>query len=799
MKKRLLGIIAMLLTGLFVNAKNPQNYYANKAEESRSVGRYEDAIDYARQEIIDYENNPNGYFQASLSYYALQQPGQSLSMINKAIDKSKKDKNLSVKCYMTKSTILQEMGDTIQAVQALADGLKRNPKNYDLLIEHARLLSSIDSKKALSDLQKAKKLDPTEPRSYLYTAYLYTTDGKYKDALDEITKAISLDSTMPYSYALRGKILQHLGYSPDWIKDCLHSIELERDPYAGLGIILLAGTESSKDRLAVLKEIDDVKARNKVFHQLQADLLYEWGQYSDAAKCYDELIKSGLTESKNYYFLADCQNRLGHIIDAYTTASMGLDKYPDELTLQYLKAQIGVLAGKGAEVLGILNSLISQSPENDAFYVEKGKALMSLGRYSDAVEPFATAVMLSSNVLNKMYYGDALRLSGNTLKADSEYNDILRKTEDEITKEGQLPQYVYAMAFSGLGNKDRAISSIKLFVKDNPSAETQFLPSVYSRLGLKSEAIAALKAYTAENKWNALFDLYSYNFHILHPEASFAELLSDHGVKTTFNETTKLLEHIPDNIFTTAGVSSLEDAKDILADNPSDWLEAINKLCPIDIGLGGKIVSVDFEEKSRTVQYNCVISPLVFNFNLTNGNALYKKKKEDVFALGFLSNNPKIANLGLTTIYHIKASDNSGESDLIISPARIKDLKMKMQSQDEIDKLMLDFWLEEDSLMIPDNPMAPDAAVELDGSILTYTYPMPEDDGTMSRIELFKSDVKDQLSNLIKDASMQNRLPVYIRQDITLRFIYKGKTTGKCIDFVFTPEELTTYLQKEYE
>lgn len=793
MKLRIIILISFLVPVISLLAKNPLNYYASKAEEALSMGRYEDALDYARQEIIDYDKNPNGYYQAAISLYTLQQPGQALSMLDKALERAKKDKHLAAQCYLAKTGLLKEMGDTIQAINALNDGIKLDGKNVDLLVERASTLIGSDNKTALKDLQKIKKLASSDPRGYIYMAYLLVDEENYKDALDEITRAIALDNSMAYSYGLRGLILQKLGYSPDWIRDCLKSYDLDNE--SSLGVILLASEEDANVREQIINEIETKRTSLNGYYKLEADLLYTWNAFPLAGKAYEEMINLGLADAMTYYYLGDCQKRLGFVIDAYATASQGLDKYPNDLALKYMKAQIGVLAGKGDEVLGILNSLIAESPEADALYAEKGRAYMSLGRYGEAVEPFNTAVILNPSALNKMYYGDALRLSGNTINANSEYNDILRMSENTITEEGQVPQYMYAMAYSGLGQKKDAIAAIKTLSKDYPSAEISYLPCIYSRLGSKAEAIAALKAYTKENKWNALFDLYTYNFHPLHSEQTFIDLLADNDVKTRYNQTTNLLEYAPDGLNISSGGTSIEEAMAVIADNPKDWVRAYNQLCPIDMGVGGQIVSVEYNEATQTITETCVTNPILFNFKLVNSNLTYKQKKEDVIALGLITQNPEIANLGVTFKYIFKAPDGSEQTTFTLTSNKMKTLLRKSKSQEEVDKMMLDFWCEEETLMFPENPMTPDATVSLSGNTLTYTYPTTESDGSFSRIELFKSELRNQLASFFNDPSMRNRIPVYVRQNITLKFTYKGKETGKTVDIEFAPSVLATYLK----
>lgn len=437
---------------------------------------------------------------------------------------------------------------------------------------------------------------------------------------------------MSYSYGLRGLILQQLGQSPYWIRDCLKSYEL--DPDAAVGLSNIVGVQDEKVREQIIEEIERERSPSNGYYKLEADLLYTWNAYDRAAKTYKDMIGLGLAKPETYYYLSDCQERLGNPIDAYSTASEGLDKFPNESSLMLMKAHIGILTGHGADVLAILESLISQSPEDFSLYLEKGKALMSLGRYSEAVEPFSMAVILKPTALNKMYYGDALRLSDDKMKADSEYNDILKMSETDIANEEQIPQSMYAMVYSGLGDIDKAIAAVKDLSGKLPDVEISSMPLLYARAGMKSKAIDALKKYSNEAEWSALSDLYSYNFYNLHSEPEFAKLMASNGVNTRYNDTTHLLEYVPEDLYHSAGGTPLGEVMNLLANNPANWVEEVNKLCPIDMGAAGQIVSVAFDNQVKIVSINYVSDPEMINFKLINSSPSYKKKNEDIIMLG---------------------------------------------------------------------------------------------------------------------------------------------------------------------
>lgn len=793
MKRVKLIIVFALLVGFSSVAKNVQNYYANKAEEALATGRYEDALEYARQEIYDYEKNANGYYQAALSLCALNKPGQAMSMLNKAIDLSKKNKLLAAQCYWTKAELLNQEGDSIEANKMLEKAIKLDPKNVNLLFQHAYQITYSDPQRALKELEKAKKLSPYDPRCYYYTAFLLTTQNNFEDALEEMNKAISLDKSSGYNYSMRGFILKTLERSPEWIADCLQSVELDPEGESELGIIVLAETEEEYLRDLIIEEIEKKRTLSNGFYPLEANLLYTWDKYSEAEKVLEEMIRLGIADPDTYYKLASCQKELGNILDSYTTVSSGLLKYPYNLDLRYLKAQTGVDVGKAEEVMDDINSLISESPEEPLLYILKGHALMNSGKYNEAVEPFAMAVILEPSAQNKLYYGDALRLSGKNREAASEYQDILAKSVSEIESEEKIPQYMYAMAYSGLGNRYKAENAIKEIAEIIPEAEYAMKPVVLARLGEKSEAIEAIREYAQDNEWNAYSDLFEYDLHNLHSEPEFVNLLAENGVNTSYNPATKLLEYEPEPMSFSSGGTSLEDAQKVFSKN-GNWHAELNSMCPIDLGLLGQIISFEIHEQRHSFYVNILTNPDTLDYDELNTNAAYKKAKENSMMMNFMHLAQGVIDNDITIVYRMQAADNSGSTTFTITPQKFKELKKKSLSQDEIDKMLLNLWFEEEKLAYKKDPEN-NPEVKFEGNNYICAIITPEADGTFASLELFKSDIKKVAASSFSDITLQSKLPYFIRQNINIIFQYKGDTSGKTIDIVFTPDELKQYLK----
>lgn len=791
MNKIKLALIFALFVSFTMVAKNPQNYYANKAEEAIAAGNYEDALDYARQEIYDYGKNANGYYQASLSLYGLNQPGQALTMINKAIDLAKKNKTLGAHCYWAKAEILRVTGDSIQANKALETAVKLDPKNVDLVLDYVSNITESDPQRALKELEKAKKLSPNDPRCYAQGAWIYSLQDNYKSALEEITKALNIEKSS-YNYGMRGYILKNLGYTPDWIKDCLKSVELAEEGETGLGTYVLVEAEDEATRRKIINEIGKLRTPSNGYYALEGNLLYVWGNYQEAAKVFQEMINLGITDATIYGYLASSQKEAGDLLGSFATVSSGLFKYPDNQALKYTKSEIGVECGKGAEVMDLINGLIYEMPEVADVYVLKGEAYMSLGKYKEAVEPFATAVILNPSAKNKMYYGDALRMSGENTKAASEYRDILAKSEEEITNEGSSPQYFYAMAYSGLGKRNEAINCINKLEGISAEDKSGLLAVNYARLGYKSDAIGALKTFALNTDGISIGNLYDYNFHSLHSEPEFVNLFAENGIHTTYNSVTKLLEYEPEKLSFSSGGISIEEAQKSINPNGS-WIAQLNSMCPIDFGMLGQLKSVELDEKNHSVIYNIVTNPGIMDYEELNHNSTYKQKKEDVIATGFMRMADDLIANDVTFVYNLRASDNSGSTRFTITPKKFKELKRKSLSQDEMDKMALELWVEESNIENRKNQGQSELS-RLEGKKWIFVIPTSEEDGSLASIELFKTEVKKSIASTFSDAGTRRRLPVLVRQNMGMLFIYQGLTTGKTVEVEFTPEELKAYI-----
>jgi hypothetical protein len=94
------------------------------------------------------------------------------------------------------------------------------PKSYDARIRYARTLMTVAPVDAINEFIVASQLDPTQPEPYAYTGWLTAIESRNAAqnqqaqllslALGSLDKAIKVDPTYPDSYVFKGLVLTQL-------------------------------------------------------------------------------------------------------------------------------------------------------------------------------------------------------------------------------------------------------------------------------------------------------------------------------------------------------------------------------------------------------------------------------------------------------------------------------------------------------------------------------------------------------------------------------------------------------------
>ncbi|EAR12531.1 Tetratricopeptide repeat family protein [Polaribacter irgensii 23-P] len=90
--------------------------------------------------------------------------------------------------------ILVNQGKTEEAVIALQEARKANPKDVNLILNEAQLYIKLEKMDKFAELMKeAVKLDPTNPTLFFNLGVVNSNEGKIEDAVGYYKKAIELD------------------------------------------------------------------------------------------------------------------------------------------------------------------------------------------------------------------------------------------------------------------------------------------------------------------------------------------------------------------------------------------------------------------------------------------------------------------------------------------------------------------------------------------------------------------------------------------------------------------------------
>ena len=241
----------------------------------------------------------------------------------------------------------------------------------------------------------------------------------------------------------------------------------------------------------------------------------------------------------------------------------------------------------------------------------------------------------------------------------------------------------------------------------------------------------------------------------------------------------------------TSGGTPIGEMGRIISGSGEDWLKQVNAACPYDLGMMGQLVSVDIHEPSKTIIYNIVVNPDVIDFKLLNANPDFKRRKLEMGAMLFVSNlSDKDIDSGISFRYNYRSKDEKDMLSYTISNKDLRRLKRTSLSQEEMDKMMIDLFLEEDKIYEEKDIYR----TNFDGKSYEMIFTLDDEDEFNSidfMSQMYGEEMSDMFLNMFNDTLFKDRIKPFIRQNIEIKIIYVNKTTGKTLEFPFSREELT--------
>lgn len=228
-----------------------------------------------------------------------------------------------------------------------------------------------------------------------------------------------------------------------------------------------------------------------------------------------------------------------------------------------------------------------------------------------------------------------------------------------------------------------------------------------------------------------------------------------------------------------------------------------NASCPINMGIGGDLLSIKYQQKENRVIF-------YYSINEELGAGLFlKKNKEKLHQQFRLSFSKSESQQMLKDIVNAKASlmmiykaPSSGKTVKFELPYdELKEMRANPMSDSEIQRLTIENKIEVENSRCPyksDEGMVVTKVALVDDFIVWY-YKMDEGLYDMKELKKYQSDLKDNVKEVLnymrKDPTMQNELRMLVNQGVGYQYRYYGDKSKNYVDVIFTPEELSEYLR----
>jgi tetratricopeptide (TPR) repeat protein len=323
-------------------------YWVRYSKASYIVYDYENAKSSIDKAITLNPNNPEYYYEESLLHNQLEELGQALYAVEKAVSL-----NPIGKYYCLKGMVNQQLKKTEDAENDYQNALDKKFERPDLYYNFAIILSQ---------------------------------NQKYEKALDMVNKAINLNNKYAEAYSLRSMIHFFLLNTDAACSDKNMASELGDQKAAKIPDYICNGTLNEK-----LQFMADNFAGNNFFTQ--------------AIIPYSKLIDNNVLKSDNflnrgycYYKSKDFEKAEKDYLKALTLPDPNLDLIYDNLSLLYFDIR------DLRKTIEYATKRIELNPKNHVPYIDRGTCYRQLKEYEKAEKDFNTSLEIKPDFFRAFGY-----------------------------------------------------------------------------------------------------------------------------------------------------------------------------------------------------------------------------------------------------------------------------------------------------------------------------------------------------------------------------------------------------------
>lgn len=467
-----------------------KSYNFSRALEEAKNGNNADALDFLQKEIAEHPNNGYAHFYVAILQADAENYGDAMKSINSALNKfPKKEKEFAARAYASRAQLYAMAGDTIKALSDFGTALRTNPKDADILENHAQLLYELKRyEDADANYRNIVELNPASVMGYMGLGRDAYASGNYEEAVKQYNTVLGMYDDYSSGYAFRAESYLKMGKYLEAADDLMKSLSIDSDAKAHHYLF-----EFPADKLPLL--ITKLKAM-AVKEPNNAEWYYYMGQvYRESKKHREaaEALEKAFDIDAHPVFLeymADSYSTIGEFGKAIDAITRAQQMQPDELELIQVKADI---LGDSGDVEGAIaewSRYIEKAPDNFGGYYRRGFFEENSGKTEEALADYDMAIMLDPTyAYSYLGKGDLLMKKGEDAAAMEAYRKVVEI--DTVPNNSSCAMY----ALLALGEKDKAIDFMDRVVAQDSIEPGNYYDGAcfYSRIGELDKSLANLK------------------------------------------------------------------------------------------------------------------------------------------------------------------------------------------------------------------------------------------------------------------------------------------------------------------
>jgi tetratricopeptide (TPR) repeat protein len=454
-----IALLAMAVLSVCAAAQeNTTEYWMNKAEELAHNGSIDGAIS-AYNEVLKIDpGNETALIHKASELNVLGNLNESSVAYQKALallDEDLKANPNDAEAWQWKASVLNSLNRGEEATQAYKKALdafnqriEKNPLDADSLRRKAHVLMTLgrydDARKAYDEATDA---NPQDYNVWWDKGQFLSADGDINESMEAYDRAIGLipaNDTAELVLALSDKA-EELAFTSRW-EDALNATDraIELDPKNSViwhfKAFILTSLDRKEESLEAFDGAIKQNPDDAIAWQYKASQLLEMKRYNESLEAYDRVINltgendtAGLAQA--YLSKGIALNKTGRTDDARETLQKSLDLYdralqenPGDFSLMEPKGRALLNLGRYGDAVQVYDQIIDSSPKiqpyltDTAAWIGKGDALQALGRNQDALFAYNKAIETGPNFGNAWKgRGDAQRSLGQVYNASISY------------------------------------------------------------------------------------------------------------------------------------------------------------------------------------------------------------------------------------------------------------------------------------------------------------------------------------------------------------------------------------------